>query len=530
MMKRKKYKFKISISRERYSSNDMAKICCISSKNAKKLGRSKIAFQEKEVTVSEFLEYAVQGYAFCHLFQFDENEMYWFKRKIWDPETKDVSSYSYDAYPVYKRGANKGYFKVNVKSNQFFLGTQTVFVDVDIIDKDKYASIEEYASRLTRKPTCAFYPYSDGKIRAGIELHQIRLVYVFNSILDANDFEYMSYRIYGMVVRDTGECIHSISVRRSQYIIGGDNPDTYNSSIIYSKEDFSADYNIEDYISLSVHDKVNHAPKSNAPKNIQFSEELVNDMQYMPYKNVVRKWIDKGFEYITRTPVDFGNEDYKIVTDNYVELRFIHGKLRDGQHRRKTLFVRAALRRLIKPSITADELLFNLFIDRDELFDNSDGVLSIRALMEYVKMALLTDMDSIKEMNAKSKRPTFIINPNASNKHKAVNATHTALVNKKIAEIFDTTATIKDNLVRLNQRGLKIGKSRLYEWCKENNITPVNKIVGEYNPYLSIRKNMVAMNCTKSQAEKARKEYMANSGMVDSTHLVCLPAAEDDIS
>lgn len=150
--------------------------------------------------------------------------------------------------------------------------------------------------------------------------------------------------------------------------------------------------------------------------------------------------------------------------------------------------------------------------------------------MEYVKMALLTDMDSIKEMNAKSKRPTFIINPNASNKHKAVNATHTALVNKKIAEIFDTTATIKDNLVRLNQRGLQIGKSRLYEWCKENNITPVNKIVGEYNPHLSIRKNMVAMNCTKSQAEKARKEYMANSGMVDSTHLVCLPAAEDDIS
>ncbi len=506
MRKRKKFKFKISISRERYSSNDMAKTCCISSKNAKKLGQSKIAFQEKEVTVSEFLEYAMKGYAFCHLFQYDENEKYQFKWKIWDPIMKDVSSYSYDAYPVYKRGANKGYFKVNVKSNQFFRGTQTVFVDVDI--KNKYASIEEYVSRLTKKPTCAFYPYRDGKMGC-VDFHQIRLVYVFNSILDTKDFESVSYRIYGMVERDTGECIHSISISRSQYITGGDNPDTYNSSIIYSKEDFSSDYNIEDYVSLSNRGKARKPKESNEPTPPQFSDELVCDMQYMPYKYVVRKWNDQGLEYITHTPVDFGDDDYKIVTDDYVKLHYIHDKSWTVEQRRKTLFVRTSLRRIIKPNITADELLYNLYVDNEELFDNSNGVLSIDVLQECVREALLTDMDTIKKMNTGTKKQTFVINPNVSNRRKAIGATRTSITNKKIAEMFDTTATIKDNLVRLNQRGLKIGKSRLYEWCKENNITPVNKIVGEYNPHLSIRKNMVAMNCTKSQAEKARKEYMA---------------------
>lgn len=96
--------------------------------------------------------------------------------------------------------------------------------------------------------------------------------------------------------------------------------------------------------------------------------------------------------------------------------------------------------------------------------------------------------------------------------------------------MFDTTATIKDNLVRLNQNGLKIGKSRLYEWCTENNITPVKKTNVDCNPELSIRENMVAMNYAKPQAKKAQKAYVANSGMVDSTHPVCSPAAEDDTS
>ena len=527
MRKRPKYKFKISISRERYTSDYMAKTCCISSKNAKKSGQSKIAFQEKEVTVSEFLEYAMKGYAFCHLFQYDENEKYQFKWKIWDPIMKDVSSYSYDAYPVYKRGANKGYFKVNVKSNQFFRGTQTVFVDVDI--KNKYASIEEYVSRLIRKPTCAFYPYRDGKMGC-VDFHQIRLVYVFNSILDANDFESMSYRIYAMVERDSGECVSSISVRRSQYIIGGDNPETYNSSIIYSMEDFSMNYIIDESISSSKQVKARNPKASNAPKNIQFSDELVYDMRYMPYKYVVREWNDKGLEYITRTPVDFGDDDYKIVTEDYVKLHYIHDKSWTAEQRRRTLFVRASLRRLIKPSITADELLYNLFIDNEVLFDNSNGVLSIDVLQECVREALLTDTDTIKKKNTGIKKLTFVINPNVPNRRKAIGATRTAITNKKIAEMFDTTATIKDNLVRLNQNGLKIGKSRLYEWCTENNITPVKKTNVDCNPELSIRENMVAMNYAKPQAKKAQKAYVANSGMVDSTHPVCSPAAEDDTS
>jgi hypothetical protein len=49
------------------------------------------------------------------------------------------------------------------------------------------------------------------------------------------------------------------------------------------------------------------------------------------------------------------------------------------------LFHRAWLRRLIKPSITPDELFYNLMVDRQRFFDNKDNVLSVDLLASKVK-------------------------------------------------------------------------------------------------------------------------------------------------
>lgn len=492
MRKRSRYKFRISISREGYENNDIAKDCCVSLTMAKKWGHHKIAFKEHEVTVSEFLDYAIQGYAFCHLFRFDVNEEYSFN--------------TFEAFPVYKIGANKGYFKVHFKSNQFFRGAQAVFVDIDIRDTN-YKSIDKYVSRLKRKPTCAFYSYTDKNTGDGIASQRFQLVYVFNSILNNIDFETMTYRIYKMIEDSTGEVLRDLGVRRSQYIIGGNNPHTYNSFIIYSVDDFPMDNDI--FANISTTNAESQPIVSSEPIEIRFTDELVYDMRNLSYKNVVRKWDVKGFEYIVRTPIDFNGEDYKIVNEDYVELRYSREKLKDGQQRRKNLFTRAALRRLIKSDITADELLYNLFIDRERFFDNSDYVLSIRVLQNCVETALRTDIGSIKKIHARSERPTFVVNPNASNKHKAIAAARRDITNRYIAKMYDVNATIKDNLTKMNQGGHKVGKSLLYKWCKENNITPIKKpIIEGYNPDLIIEENMAAMKCTKYQVEKAKKTYM----------------------
>ena len=71
--------------------------------------------------------------------------------------------------------------------------------------------------------------------------------------------------------------------------------------------------------------------------------------------------------------------------DEYLELKWIPRKLKDRQHRKRTLFHRGWLRRLIKPSITPDELLYNLLFDREHFFDNSDNELNVYRLQQIVR-------------------------------------------------------------------------------------------------------------------------------------------------
>lgn len=506
MRKRSRYKFRISISREEYENLDAAKTCCGKLKEAKEIGHHRIAFKEFEVTVPEFLEYAVKGYAFCHLFQFDVNKEYKFERS--NPKLKDVIE-EYEVFPVYKIGVNKGYFKVQFKSNKYFHGAQAVFLDIEIrndIRKTIYQSIDECVSLLKKKPTCAFYSYSD-KIKEDIASRRFQLVYVFDSILNKDELETMTYKIYHMIEEDTKDVLARLSARSSGFLIGGNNPHVYNSSIIYSVDDFKEDTDIAAYVSNI---ELFNVPKAlDKHKPIRFSKELEHDMLTLPFKTVDGKWMAKGLEYIQRTPIDFGNEDYKSVPKNYSELPFQKKKIRDGQHRRKTLFVWAALRRLMKPNITADELLYNLYIDRELAFDNSDGVLTVHVLQKCVIAALLTDMDDIKDMNSKSKRPKYKVNPIVLNKRKQINKARTDFTDKNIAKMYDVNMSVKDNLTNMAAKGFNISQRRLYQWREKNHITPIKKPVIEgYNPDLTIEENIAAMKCTKYQVEKAKKAYM----------------------
>ncbi|MCI6419879.1 MAG: hypothetical protein MR794_06250 [Bacteroidales bacterium] len=503
MRKRSRYKFRLSISREGYENLDAAKTCCGKLKEAKAIGHHRIAFKEFDVTVSEFLEYAIKGYAFCHLFQFDVNNEYKFEtsKPTWNGEKE------FEAFPIYKKGVNKGYFKVQFKSDKFFHSAQAVFLDMEIRNdarKTKYQSIDECVSLLKKKPTCAFYSYSD-KIKEDIASRRFQLVYVFDSILNKDEFETMTYKIYHMIEKETREVLVGLSVRSSGFLIGGNNPHVYNSSIIYSVNDFNDDTDIAEYLSI-----LNQKPEvSSDPNEIRFAEELVRDMQTLLYPNVEQKWEDKGLEYILSTPIDFGDKYYKIPPKDYVQLEFIKKRLRDGQHRRYTLFLRAARRRLIKPNITADELLYNLYKDRELVFDNSDGALSIRVLQECVKAALQTDIDSIRELNSRSKKSTYKVNPNIPDKRKMRGKARTEITDRKIAKMYDVNMSVKDNLTHMAAKGIKIGKSRLYQWRKKNNITPIKKPVIEgYNPDLTIEENIAAMKCTKYQVEKAKKAYL----------------------
>ena len=98
-----------------------------------------MAFREQDVTVDEFLRYALNGYTFCNLFDYNPNKEYWF-------ETGD--GHRYHTTPLYKGVTNKDFMRLEFKSDRFFCGAQTVFVDIDpeTLDID--------ASKIEEKITC----------------------------------------------------------------------------------------------------------------------------------------------------------------------------------------------------------------------------------------------------------------------------------------------------------------------------------------------------------------------------------------
>lgn len=483
------FKFKTSISREGYPDKATAK-ACLSSISAKAVKREKMAFKQQEVTVDEFLNYAVNGYAFCNLFQFDKDKEYWIKSgNRWTKTT-----------PIYKRGKNKGYFKLNFKSDEFFFGSQTIFVDIDYTH---FQEISDYINCLTYKPTCAYTSYSDRANKLGIISRRFRLVYVFDTILDKEQFKNITFYLYNTIVTDTNEPMYdSCGCSYSQYMNGSNSNETYCTNIIYKASDFiKHTEEIDDMYDI---DEL----EEELENNITFSSELLDDMTYSPYEFVVRKWWAKGLRYFTQTEVEF-NGFYTTTTEDFVRLPYSQEKIQDGNHRRKKLFIRAALRRLMKDT-TPDELLYNLYIDRNKFFNNEDNAIDLDCLQRKVKNAYKMDIEEIKTLGKNLYKPTFVISSTVEDKHKAVAAARTEITDSKIGELYDTSLSVKENQEVLNSYGVSVSLSRLYKWTSTHNINTKKEVEVAYNPNLSIRENMKVMNCTMYQVQQAKKNYHNN--------------------
>lgn len=127
----KDFRFQTNVSTDTYQSKQEA-TACLSRAGAKAVGKEKMAFMERSVSTTEFLCLATSGHAFCNLYDFDPNKQYWIETS---------TGQHYQSYPVYKNGQNKGAMKLTFKADQFFKGSQTVFVDIDFTNTRPSQSI-----------------------------------------------------------------------------------------------------------------------------------------------------------------------------------------------------------------------------------------------------------------------------------------------------------------------------------------------------------------------------------------------------
>ena len=513
MEKINNFKFTLNVSRESYQNKQDA-LACLSSQGAKAINREKMSFLEKTITVDDFLSYAVKGHAFCNRYDFNPEMKYWIENK---------KGQKHLMYPVYHIGSNKGCMKVCFKRDEFFKSAQVIFVDVDFT---KYQSVEDYINCLHFKPTCIYMSFSDKIEKHGITSRRFHMVYVFKDELDAQQFVTAASTLTKMIVNDTKEDMDDdCGTRLSQYMNGCyGNKETYNTNLIYSYEDIQSSL-LTTYYSVSEEegqlDEVTPVVETSKPA-AEISKRLINDMDRLEYDEFMRYNRHKYNLFYRQETANWINNEYQFIeSDDFFSLYYNVQSLYDGSKRRKKLFERMCLRRVINPEVDADTLLVNAYVDREKFFDNSDGVLSVECLVRNVENAMKLSIEEIEDKYSenidylRSKRPVsgIIFKP-----HVKIERRTEILKELRYAyldSVYDTSISLANNLDAINNNGYKIGKDALYSYCKDRGIKTNTKLSDEelmeiLDINLSVRKNLEILKDSDIKISKDRVSKILN--------------------
>ncbi len=448
----KNFVFSVNVSRDNYANKGEAS-ACLSLAGAKAVGKVKMAFREKSLTVDQFIQHATTGHAFCNLFAFDPGKKYWITTS---------SGKRFESYPVYRVGNNKGCMKLDFKRDEFFRGAQTVFIDIDLT---RFKTIPEYLACLTLKPTCTYMSYSDGLEKDRVTSRRFRLVYVFNRVLNKDELNIISRYITNNIVRDTEEPMaDDCGTRVSQYFNGSCNGEFYVTYNIYSRLDFPE--SLPDV-------EPQQAPSSPNPAQptVVFDKNLLRDMERLKYGQFMHRY-SRQFTHFYRTErADWIDGLYQLTDESYLQLWWHRETIPDGNHRRRTLFKHACLRRLINPYVDANTLLFNMYLDFHRFIDNSDHIITLDTLTRRTRRAMTMTYDELRdycqyEINYwKNHRPKFIMHPNAPKSQAFINYVTKRIHYAELDNSYDRTKSVQENAAVLG-----ISPATLYRYCSERYI------------------------------------------------------------
>lgn len=490
MREDKDFKFTVNLSKVGYSDKESI-TKCLGKKNRQTYKTESLRFKQSILTTDDMTEYISNGYAFCAVFDTNEG------KKIWTQDEKPRC-----IIPVYK----DGYMNLSIKKDEYFIGSQTVCID---IDDTNYLTIPNYIDKLTYKPTFSYTSFSD---RPGNR--KFRLVYVMDRLLNRDEFRLVAGALHTQAEKDTQEPIGDFcGTRASQYMNGTrKDAEIYKYYYIYSTQDFQDLFHVVEERFKQTHTQT-------------FDKDLLHDMANRSYNEVAYKY-SKTYKYYFQTDIEFKeNEKYRLVENDFIYLYFRWNggrivKFKDGEHRRKKLLSYAKLRRLIKPTITPSELLYNIYIDLNRFFDNTDEAITLKTLTYKVNQAFSLTIDEIKqeydsmvkyaEKNKGRKTRKFIINTKILSKFENLNGIIGE--GKKeynyniIDKLYNPNKSVKENMEIINNAGYSFCKKTIYNYCKDRGIKVKHsdkELTELINPEQSIRKNQERL---REQGVKVSKD------------------------
>lgn len=213
------------------------------------------------------------------------------------------------------------------------------------------------------------------------------------------------------------------------------------------------------------------------------SDTFQRDYESMKFQDLVKKYMT-AFNNIEKTPIEI-NEDEPIVyyPTDYYEIRRpwqkINGetlKIKDGEGRRRKLFLNGIIRRKINPSITFENLLFNLVYEFEFYYLNNGNKITKKDILEIASNVMKSDISKFEELGKTNHK--FFVNKLYCEKY-GLNPKQVIgkMRNKKqyIGEFYDPLLTDKENIDIMKEYGFDISIITLKRWKKENGIMKYKK-------------------------------------------------------
>ena len=536
---------KVSISKKSYSSKEEAK------KDLLAKGGD-FVWKEIDLTPYELYEKILGGYCFS-----PATYGYLLQQELTKNGNKGIKMVNsktggkYDAKPfdidgnVYKWA----------RKQEMWSQAQCMFVDIDGSSK----SIEEYIKYLSLKPTFGFYTPSDKP-----EKRRFKLVYCFNQAV--NDRYLWNYiaSILTSAANNTdseldpcGKIATQMSFQSNGngvwfgYMINLDSLDYSGYSEFLStikKEDKVKDiFQIDDKIVKYLNTWLKYKGKKASVSGKSFG----NIYKYFgnPENVLISYTTNELRDFKVHNPILDSNQEniVKLTTSNYWEL--IQTPRKDGQHRRRTLYRRMLLRRILgelnEIEITPELLLVNAVVDRETFIDNNDGVVDMECLKEMVKDAWCKDIEKIKNSEVlkhsieylKSEAPDlkFTGDKKDMKQYDVVSLIlkYRGYIYQTIINYcFDENKTIKENTENINKfledscLNIRISEKTIYKYKSSELKSSKNKrdefILEKHNEGLSLSKIMKALedngfeSMSKSQISRIIAKLKNNTEEISS--------------
>lgn len=394
---------------------------------------SKIRFKPQEFTVRTFLHAALEGKVFCGTFKSDNAD----------------SS-----------------FPIDEKKRENFISTSTIFYDFDNMDMEMDDFISD---KVKYKPTFAYTTFDNGiagnRFRLGYVFHHpikgaANFDAMYNAIIKANGFPIEETKAQGGVDKNTigrcEQCYLGTHQCASTYYI------PY-SLYIYTRYDF------EEFIEEQEPLVLPQPQASSTDKEIKIDSGFLNDFLNLNIDDFFHKY--RYYYYNYKKSLETGlildeSEMFYTFPEFYVAVT--HKKSRGksyrwqiGDDRRNKIFVTAKIMLHNLPTLTIENLLFNLRMERHWYYVNTDGKIDDARLIQTAKNAYTYDFNLNPTNHGSFKVNKEYWDAQGISANSATGYVRSYRHALEIKPYINPYMSLSYNLKLLNDNGINISKSTL---------------------------------------------------------------------